>query len=132
MLVKRYGKLVAVACIDLEVERAECFGLLEPNGAGKTTTLEVLEGLLTADDGAVEVLGTEYGGDDLALRERLGVGDRKFLFALVRRQARSFSFPPLWPSRVGDLGHDARVVATFGAAPGFRDAAAASWNRIMT
>jgi len=72
-LVKRYGKLVAVAGIDLEVRRGECFGLLGPNGAGKTTTLEVLEGLLAADEGMVEVLGTEWGGDDRALRERLGV-----------------------------------------------------------
>ncbi|HEY5089086.1 MAG TPA: ATP-binding cassette domain-containing protein, partial [Polyangia bacterium] len=45
-LVKSYGDVVAVAGLDLEVRRGECFGLLGPNGAGKTTTIEILEGLL--------------------------------------------------------------------------------------
>ncbi len=73
-LIKRYGSLTAVAGIDLDVRRGECFGLLGPNGAGKTTTLEVLEGLLRADGGSVEVLGVHWGGgDDHALRQRLGV-----------------------------------------------------------
>ena len=73
-LVKRYGSVVAVAGLDLEVQRGECFGLLGPNGAGKTTTIEILEGLLTQDDGEVEVLGERWGqGRDQALRERLGI-----------------------------------------------------------
>jgi ABC-2 type transport system ATP-binding protein len=64
---------VAVAGLDLEVARAECFGLLGPNGAGKTTTLEVLEGLKTPDAGEVEVLGERWRGDGLELRTRLGI-----------------------------------------------------------
>ena len=50
-LVKRYGDLVAVNHLDLEVARGECFGLLGPNGAGKTTTVEILEGLTKPDGG---------------------------------------------------------------------------------
>ena len=50
-LVKRYGDVVAVDGLDLEVRRGECFGLLGPNGAGKTTTIEILEGLLAPDAG---------------------------------------------------------------------------------
>ena len=73
-LVKRYGDLVAVAGIDLEVHSGECFGLLGPNGAGKTTTIEILEGLTAADAGEVELLGRRWGTrEDHALRERLGV-----------------------------------------------------------
>jgi ABC-2 type transport system ATP-binding protein len=73
-LVKRYGELVAVDGVDLEVRRGECFGLLGPNGAGKTTTVEILEGLLEPDEGLVEVLGTRWGGrNDRRLRSRLGV-----------------------------------------------------------
>jgi len=73
-LVKRYGKVVAVAGLDLDVWRGECFGLLGPNGAGKTTTIEILEGLLAQDEGDVEVLGEHWGrGRDQALRERLGI-----------------------------------------------------------
>jgi len=71
---KRYGSVVAVDGLDLEVRRGECFGLLGPNGAGKTTTIEILEGLNRADHGEVRVLGQAWGrGDDRALRERLGI-----------------------------------------------------------
>jgi len=70
---KSYGDTVAVAGLDLEVHRGECFGLLGPNGAGKTTTVEILEGLLQADAGDVEVLGMRWGADDQALRQRLGI-----------------------------------------------------------
>ncbi len=64
----------AVNGLDLEIERGECFGLLGPNGAGKTTTIEILEGLLEATSGDVEVLGQRWGnGDDRSLRQRIGV-----------------------------------------------------------
>lgn len=72
-LVKRYGELVAVDGLDLEVGRGECLGMLGPNGAGKTTTVEILEGLTTPDAGEVSVLGESWSGDGLALRVRIGV-----------------------------------------------------------
>jgi ABC-2 type transport system ATP-binding protein len=72
-LVKRFGQVVAVNGLDLDVRRGECFGILGPNGAGKTTTVEILEGLTRPDEGEVEVLGERWRGDGLALRGRLGV-----------------------------------------------------------
>ncbi len=72
-LVKRYGDVVAVDGLDLEVQRGECFGLLGPNGAGKTTTIEILEGLSTPDAGEVEVLGRKWERDRTTLRLRLGI-----------------------------------------------------------
>ncbi len=72
-LVKRYDEVVAVDGLDLAVRRGECFGLLGPNGAGKTTTVEILEGLIEADEGEVEVLGERWTGDGRRLRERLGI-----------------------------------------------------------
>ena len=72
-VVKRYDDVLAVDGLDLEVRRGECFGLLGPNGAGKTTTIEILEGLLAPDAGRVRVLGQAWGGDDDALRARLGI-----------------------------------------------------------
>jgi ABC-2 type transport system ATP-binding protein len=72
-VVKRYGSVVAVNGLDLQVDRGECFGLLGPNGAGKTTTIEILEGLLPADEGHVEVLGQRWEHDATALRPRLGI-----------------------------------------------------------
>ena len=73
---KRYaGKppVDAVNGLDLEVMPGECFGLLGPNGAGKTTTIEILEGLLSATLGEVEILGEHWGRDDESLRQRLGI-----------------------------------------------------------
>jgi ABC-2 type transport system ATP-binding protein len=72
-VVKRYGDVVAVDGLDLEVFRGECFGLLGPNGAGKTTTIEMLEGQLTPDGGAVEVLGQTWADGARRLRTRLGI-----------------------------------------------------------
>jgi ABC-2 type transport system ATP-binding protein len=72
-LVKRYGEVVAVAGLDLMVQRGECFGLLGPNGAGKTTTVEILEGLVPPDAGTVEILGQTWDRNAAELRERLGI-----------------------------------------------------------
>jgi len=72
-LVKRYGEVLALAGLDLEVHTGECFGMLGPNGAGKTTTVEIFEGLRVADAGDVEVLGDRWRANDYALRSRLGI-----------------------------------------------------------
>src|SRR5438045_6518844 len=75
-LVKRYeGKppVEAVKGLDLLVHEGECFGLLGPNGAGKTTTMEILEGLLDATSGQVEILGHQWGRDDAAIRQLIGI-----------------------------------------------------------
>jgi ABC-2 type transport system ATP-binding protein len=70
---KRYGDVVAVDGLSLDVRRGECFGLLGPNGAGKTTTIEILEGLLAPDAGDVEVLGLRWAAHGDELRQRLGI-----------------------------------------------------------
>src|SRR5882672_3442124 len=72
-LVKDYGPLRAVNGLDLEVRSGECFGLLGPNGAGKTTTVEILEGLLPATSGEVELFGSNWKTDGHSLRQRLGI-----------------------------------------------------------
>ncbi len=72
-LAKRYGSVIAVDGLDLDVFRGECFGLLGPNGAGKTTSIEILEGLLAADAGEVEVLGRQWRTDAAWIRARLGI-----------------------------------------------------------
>jgi ABC-2 type transport system ATP-binding protein len=72
---KRYGDVVALGGVSLEVRAGEILGLLGPNGAGKTTLIEILEGLRSADAGRVVVLGHDAADrqERRALRERMGV-----------------------------------------------------------
>src|SRR6516164_3247350 len=72
-LVKNYGAVRAVDGLDLQIQTGECFGLLGPNGAGKTTTVEILEGLLPATSGKVQLLGRTWQTDAAWLRQRLGI-----------------------------------------------------------
>lgn len=69
---KRFGEVVAVDGLDLQVRVGECFGLLGPNGAGKTTTIEICEGLQEKDSGEVKILGHTWDSDAQALRQKLG------------------------------------------------------------
>src|SRR5690349_1249110 len=78
---KRYGDVLAVDGLDLEVRPGECFGLLGPNGAGKTTTIEICEGLTPRDAGDVQVLGRRWGRDDRELRELLGISLQETQFS---------------------------------------------------
>jgi len=76
----RNGSVDAVNGLDLEIRPGECFGMLGPNGAGKTTTFEILEGLLEASSGDVEVLGMRWGQHDGELRQRIGISLQETLF----------------------------------------------------
>ena len=58
-LVKRYGEILAVDHIDLNVRSGDVYGFLGPNGAGKTTTLRMALGLITPTAGAVELFGRD-------------------------------------------------------------------------
>jgi ABC-2 type transport system ATP-binding protein len=60
-LTKRYGATVALAAVDLEVERGELLGLLGPNGAGKSTLTKIACGLVRATEGDAEVEGVPAG-----------------------------------------------------------------------
>ena len=58
-LLKRYGELVAVDHVDLNVRAGDVYGFLGPNGAGKTTTLRMALGLITPTEGIVELFGRD-------------------------------------------------------------------------
>jgi putative spermidine/putrescine transport system ATP-binding protein len=59
---KRYGDVVAVSSLDLEVKRGEFFTLLGPSGSGKTTTLRMIAGFEEPDTGRVELGGKDVTG----------------------------------------------------------------------
>ncbi len=72
-LTKRFGSMLAVDNLSLEVSRGQVFGLLGPNGSGKTTTLGMLLGLLRPTSGSIHLFGQEVdsGNHHRALR-RIG------------------------------------------------------------
>ena len=70
---KRYGDVVALDDVDLEVHKGEVFGILGLNGAGKTTLVECIEGLRRPDRGRIAVLGLDPRRDQDRLRQQLGV-----------------------------------------------------------
>src|SRR3989337_478695 len=72
-LVKRYGDVVALDGLDLEVPKGTVLGLLGPNGAGKTTAIRILTTLLPPDEGTVEVAGLDVRSDPHKVRERIGL-----------------------------------------------------------
>lgn len=73
-LTRSIGALRVVDAVDLEVEGATALGVVGPNGAGKTTMLDLLDGVLRADAGSVELAGRDVTRASAAQRCRAGVG----------------------------------------------------------
>lgn len=71
-LAKRYGDVVALRSLDLEVPRNSIFGFLGPNGSGKTTAMRLLLGLAAPTGGRATVLGLDVVRESVAIRRRVG------------------------------------------------------------
>jgi len=71
-LTKRYGSLVALNKLSLNVKHNTIHGFLGPNGAGKTTTIKILVGLLEPDEGIVKIFDREVHGDQPDIRLNMG------------------------------------------------------------
>ena len=69
---KRFGPVVAVNEVTLEVEQGQCFGLIGPNGAGKTTTFSMMCGYLYPSAGSLRLLGADPVKPG-ALKRKVGV-----------------------------------------------------------
>lgn len=72
-LVKRYGDVVALDGLDLDVAEGTVVGLLGPNGAGKTTAVRVLTTLLRPDAGSATVAGFDVVNKPNAVRRAIGL-----------------------------------------------------------
>lgn len=80
-VVKKFGDLVAVDDLSLEIARGEFFALLGPNAAGKTTTLKILAGLLKPTSGTARVCGFDVQSHPLEAKRRMAyVPDFPFLY----------------------------------------------------
>ena len=91
---KDYGRIPALAGLDLTVERGEIVAVLGPNGAGKTTAFELLLGLVRPTSGTVTVLGEKPGnrarGRIGAMLQSAGLPEQTTVRELVRLIGRSY------------------------------------------
>jgi len=69
---KSYGRRVALAGIDLEIDERQIFGVVGPDGAGKSTLLRALVGLLEVEADEARVLGLDLRGDVIPLKSSIG------------------------------------------------------------
>jgi ABC-2 type transport system ATP-binding protein len=81
-VVKRFGSVLALDRLDLDVARGEIVSLLGPNGAGKSTLLRILGTVVLADAGTVTVCGIDVADDPRAARRQIGlmIGDERSLY----------------------------------------------------
>jgi len=77
-LSRRFGAVMAVDSIDLEIPVGRIYGFLGPNGSGKSTTIRLLCGLLAPSAGTVTVLGHEMPTEAEQLRQHIGYMTQKF------------------------------------------------------
>jgi len=72
-LTKRFGGLVALNKVNLQVNNGELVGLIGPNGSGKTTLFNCVSGFLTPDEGHVFLQGKEITGHQMEIISESGI-----------------------------------------------------------
>src|SRR3982074_2306793 len=77
-LSKRYGQLVAVDKLSLEINTGEVFAFLGPNGSGKTTTIRMLCGIISPTSGEGRVLGFDVATQSELIKARIGYMSQRF------------------------------------------------------
>jgi ABC-2 type transport system ATP-binding protein len=77
-LTRRFGPVLAVDAIDIDIPRGQIYGFLGPNGSGKSTTIRMLCGLLRPSSGTIRVLGLDIPREAEALRVRMGYMTQRF------------------------------------------------------
>ncbi|MGV6816050.1 MAG: ABC transporter ATP-binding protein [Thiotrichales bacterium] len=77
-LTRRFGDLIAVDHLTLDVPKSSIYGFLGPNGSGKSTTIRMLCGLLTPSEGEVDVLGYRIPEEAEALKRKIGYMTQRF------------------------------------------------------
>jgi branched-chain amino acid transport system ATP-binding protein len=116
-LIKRFGGLVAVNQVTLEVNRGEIFGLIGPNGAGKTTFLNSIAGTYRPDGGRVHFLGKDTTGARSDVMCRMGMSrtfqiskpfpkmtalENVMVAAIFGASARAIGNPEIWARQMLD------------------------------
>jgi ABC-2 type transport system ATP-binding protein len=115
-VVKRFGEFVAVAGLDLEVERGTIFGLLGPNGAGKTSSIRMLMNVFAPDEGRILVFGEAmseeqkprlgYLPEERGLYKKMRMRELLRYFGRIKGRDRAFLDARIerWVARMGLAG----------------------------
>ncbi len=77
-LSRRFGSVVAVDRVDLQVKRGSIFGLLGPNGSGKSTMIRMFCGLLRPSGGSARLLGMDVAASPERVKQRIGYMSQSF------------------------------------------------------
>ena len=75
---RRFGSYTAVDRLNLRIPKGVIYGFLGPNGSGKSTSIRLLTGLLTPDDGTINILGLKLPRQAEELRQRIGYMTQRF------------------------------------------------------
>lgn len=77
-LTKRFGDVLALNRVNLQVEKGEIFGLLGPNGSGKTTMVRILCGLMAPTKGMAVVVGFDVSSQPEQVKANIGYMPQRF------------------------------------------------------
>ena len=105
---KRFGKVLALRGVDLQLERGRCLGIFGPNGAGKTTLLKIMALLSRPSSGTVSIAGFDAVREADKIRPLLGVlSHRTFLYGhLTGLENLQFYGRMFGVKRLGDRVHE--------------------------
>jgi ABC-type multidrug transport system ATPase subunit len=102
-LTKRFGDVIAVDHLDLELSPGQIFGLLGPNAAGKSTTIRMLAGILRPTGGSASVLDLDLVGDSEAIKSHIGYVAQDFALYPELTVAENLAF---YSSLYKEVPHD--------------------------
>lgn len=119
-LTKRYGDIVALDDVSLNVPERSIFGIIGPNGSGKSTLVNLLAGLRPPSAGTVSVLGLDPVRAGRKLRERIGLQlqdarlqDQITVHEALRLYASFYRNPVPWRPLIDSWGLDTKLDAKF-------------------
>lgn len=121
-LVREFKDTLAVAALDLEVQRGELFGLVGPDGAGKTTTLRLLSGLLDVTSGSACVAGFDLSTQAEKIKPKIGYMAQRFsLYGELSVQENLAFFSELYDVPRGEIKQRQARLLQFAGLTEFKD-----------